>query len=487
MMQYMQEPAPVRRNLYGSSCHDGHCWLKGVEVMDLFSAAGREFPQAPKNGSKVGTNSTGRGAPLAERMRPRRIEEFVGQEQLLGEGRILHRAIEEDRIGSMILWGPPGSGKTTLAGIIAKRTSAVFRQLSAVNAGVSDIRRVTEEAAQLKSEGQRTILFVDEIHRFNKAQQDAILPHVENGTVVLIGATTENPYFEVNRALVSRSRVLRLEPLSDEKVKTLLRRAISDKERGLGDLKPEVTEEALDHLARVANGDARSALNALELAVLNVEPEPDGKRRVTLEVAAEAVQQKALGYDRQGDNHYDTVSAWIKSMRGSDPDAALYWLARMIAAGEDPRFIARRLLIHAAEDVGLADPQALVVASAAAQAVDWVGMPEARIPLAQATIYITCAPKSNTAYAAISKALDSVKKERYNGVPPHLRDAHYSGAEKLGHGKGYLYPHDHPGGWVAQQYLPSGINGGFYRPADRGYELEIRRRLQQWWGNRFIR
>lgn len=420
-----------------------------------------------------------RSAPLADRMRPREFAEFVGQEQIVGEGRLLRRAIEADRLGSIILWGPPSSGKTTLARLIAARTAAHFEELSAVTAGVADLRRIVEQARErLGMHGRRTLLFIDEIHRFNKAQQDAILPHVENGTLTLIGATTENPYFEVNAALISRCRIFRLEPLSDADVRLLLERALADRERGLGGYRAEVAPEALDHLVRVAAGDARSALNALELAVLTTPPVEDGVRRVTVEAAAEAIQQRVLAYDKAGDNHYDTVSAWIKSMRGSDPDAAVYWLARMIYAGEAPRFIARRLLIHAAEDVGLADPQALVVAAAAAQAVEWVGMPEARIPLAEATIYIATAPKSNSAYQAINRALEEVRQNRPGPVPVHLRDASYKGAKALGHGEGYKYPHDYPGGWVAQQYLPEGATGGYYRPADRGYEAEVRRRSE---------
>lgn len=440
--------------------------------MDLFRAAGQEYLKAQ--------------APLADRLRPRDLDEFVGQEHLLGEGRVLRRAIEAGRVPSLILWGPPGSGKTTLARLIAARTGAHFEPLSAVTAGVADLRRAIDAARdRLGMERRRTILFVDEIHRFNKGQQDAVLPHVEAGTVILIGATTENPYFEVNAALLSRCRLFRLEPLADAEVRALLVRALADRERGLGAVGAEVAPEALDHLAAVANGDARAALNALELAVSSTAPDADGVRRIGLDAAAEAAQRRPLAYDHEGDNHYDTVSAWIKSMRGSDPDAALYWLGRMIEAGEDPRFIARRLLIHAAEDVGLADPQALVVAAAAAQALEWVGMPEARLPLAEATLYIATAPKSNSTYEAIGRALKDVRERRFEGVPVHLRDASYRGAAKLGHGRGYLYPHDHPGAWVAQRYLPEGVPGGYYRPSDRGYEAEVRRRLARWWGERY--
>ncbi len=440
--------------------------------MDLFRAAGEEFLRGQ--------------APLADRMRPRDLDEFVGQEHLLGPGRVLRRAVEAGRLPSMILWGPPGSGKTTLARLLAAAVGAHLEGLSAVTAGVADLRRVIEAARErLVRERRRTILFIDEIHRFNKAQQDAVLPHVERGTVILIGATTENPYFEVNPALMSRCRLFRLQPLSDAEVRLLLERALADAERGLGGLRAQVSPEALEHLAAVANGDARVALNALELAVLSAPPGPDGVRRVDLEAAAEAAQRRPLAYDREGDAHYDTVSAWIKSMRGSDPDAALYWLARMLEAGEDPRFLARRLLIHAAEDVGLADPQALVVAAAAAQAVEWVGMPEARLPLAEATLYIATAPKSNSVYEALGRAERDVRERRFEGVPLHLRDAGYRGAARLGHGRDYRYPHDYPGAWVEQQYLPDGVPGGYYRPSDRGHEAEIGRRLRRWWGERY--
>lgn len=440
--------------------------------MDLFRAAGEEFRRSV--------------SPLAERMRPRELADIVGQEELLGERGVLRLAIEADRVPSMILWGPPGSGKTTIARVIAARTRAEFEQMSAVTAGVADLRRVVEAARERQGmHRRRTILFIDEIHRFNKAQQDAILPCVEDGTVTLIGATTENPHFEVNRALLSRCRVFRLQPLGEDHLLAVLRSALADGERGLGGLPVRVEDAALAHLARVANGDARAALNALELAVAGAPADADGVRHVGPELAAAATQQRVLGHDRQGDSHYDTLSAWIKSMRGSDPDAALYWLARLLEAGEDPRTIVRRLLIHAAEDVGLADPQALVVAAAAARALEWVGLPEARIPLAEATIYIACAPKSNSAYTAIDKALADVRGAPFGGVPPHLRDAGYKAAKDLGHGVDYKYPHDYPGAWVEQGYLPDGVAGGYYRPGTNGNEAGFRQRLAALWGRRF--
>ncbi len=421
-------------------------------------------------------------APLAARMRPATLDEFVGQEHILGPGKLLRRAIEADRLSSIILYGPPGTGKTTLAVIIANHTRSHFEQLNAVMAGVADLRRIAAEASdRLGMHGTRTILFIDEVHRFNRAQQDALLPAVENGTIIFIGATTENPFFEVNAPLVSRSRIFRLNPLADEDVAVIVRRALSDRERGLGSFEVKVDDDALAHIVRVANGDARSALNAIELAVLTTPPDERGVRRITLEVAEDSIQRRALVYDREGDAHYDTISAFIKSMRGSDPDAAVYWLARMAAAGEDPEFIARRIVIQAAEDVGCADPHALLVAVAAAWAVRFLGWPEARIPLAQAAIYVACAPKSNAAYLAIGKALEDVEKERAVEVPTHLRDASYGGAARLGHGAGYKYPHDYPGHFVPQQYLPPPLAGKeYYAPTENGYEKEIADRLARW-------
>lgn len=430
--------------------------------MDLFEQASLENREAQ--------------APLAVRMRPRTLDEFVGQEKIVGPGTLLRRAIENDSLSSIILWGPPGSGKTTLARIIARITKAHFEALNAVLDGVNDIRRVVSAAREReKYYRQRTVIFVDEIHRWAKNIQDALLPCVEEGLLILIGATVENPMFTVNAALRSRSRIFRLEALSKENILIILQRALRDPERGLGKFNVEVEPAALEHLARVANGDARVALNALEFAVLTTPQDGEGRRFITLEVAEEAIQQRALLYDRDGDQHYDCVSAWIKSMRGSDPDAALYWLARMLYAGEDPAFLARRLLIHAAEDVGLADPQALVIASAAAQAVERVGLPEGRIILAEATIYIALAPKSNSVIKAIDAALTAVEKETAAPVPLHLRDANYPGAAAFGHGKGYKYPHDYPNGWVEQQYLPDNLRGRvFYHPTDYGREGQLK-------------
>jgi len=419
-------------------------------------------------------------APLAARMRPRTLDEMVGQEHILGPGKLLRRAIEADRLGSIILWGPPGTGKTSLASVVANTTESAFESMSAVLAGVNELRQLIAAAKNRRMmSGSRTILLVDEIHHFTKTQQDALLPHVEEGLVTLIGITTENPFFEVIGALVSRSRIFRVEPLGDEDVALILRRALTDAERGLGDRKVELAEEALDHLVRVAGGDARIALNALELAVETTEPDADGVIPVTLETAEDSIQQRALLYDKDGDAHYDTISAFIKSLRGSDPDAALYWLARMIHAGEDPRFIVRRMIIFASEDVGNADPQALTVATSAAQALEWVGLPEAQYSLAQACVYLSTAPKSNSV-GGYFKALADVEEEGVFEVPDHLKDSSRDG-EALGHGQEYRYPHQYPGHFVRQQYLPDRLQGRrYYDPSDQGYEKEIRRRLDRW-------
>ncbi len=415
-------------------------------------------------------------APLAARMRPRTLDEFVGQEHIVGEGRLLRRAIQADQLSSLIFWGPPGTGKTTLAMIIANTTKSHFAAISAVMAGVADIRRLIDEAKERRNlYGQRTIVLVDEIHRFNKAQQDALLPHVEDGTIILIGATTENPYFEVISALVSRSQVFQLRPLTEEDILTLLRRALTDKERGYGNWKVRVDEEAIQHIARIAGGDARRALNALELAVTTTPADKQGWVHVTLQVAEDSIQRRAILYDKDGDAHYDTISAFIKSLRGSDPDAALYWMAKMLYAGEDPRFIVRRMIIFASEDVGLADPQALVVATAAAQALEWVGLPEAQYALAEAAIYLATAPKSNSV-GAYWKALADVEREGKVEVPDHLKDASRD-AEALGHGEGYKYPHAFDRHWVEQQYLPDPLKGRrYYEPGTLGYE----KRIKEW-------
>lgn len=420
------------------------------------------------------------GAPLAARMRPKTLDEFMGQDHILKEGSLLRRAIENDELTSAIFWGPPGCGKSTLAGIIAHTTKATFVTFSAVVSGVADVRKEIDKATERKKAyGQKTILFVDEIHRFNKAQQDAFLPHVEAGTIILIGATTENPYFEVNSPLLSRARVFQFQSHSDENAKSILKRAITDPDRGLGKFKIEMDDDAIDHIVSVTNGDARNALNALELAVMTTPENENGIRIIDIKIIEESLQQRVLNYDKNGDNHYDTISAFIKSMRGSDPDAALYWLARMIYAGEDPKFIARRIVIQAAEDVGNADPMALVVAMSAAQAVTFLGLPEGQIPLAQAVTYIACAPKSNASYVGIKRAMQDVKENRPAAVPTHLRDASYKGAKKLGHGKGYKYPHDYPGGYVEQEYVPGGImSRPYYEPTDRGHESKFKKRLE---------
>ena len=420
--------------------------------------------------------------PLAARMRPRTLDEFVGQRQVVGPGTLLRRLIEQDQLSSVIFWGPPGCGKSTLAIVIAGHTRAHFETFSAVVSGVADVRKAIEAARTRKrASGKRSILFVDEIHRFNKAQQDAFLPHVEDGTITLIGATTENPYFEVNTPLLSRSRLFRFEMLQDEDVRELLRRALEDRERGLGELRVTLEPEAVEHLVTVANGDARNALNALETAAQAAPPRPDGSRVVTLALAEEAIQRRTLSYDKDGDQHYDIVSAFIKSMRGSDPDAAVYWLHRMLAAGEDPRFLCRRMLIHAAEDVGMADPTALLVASAAAHALEFVGLPEAQIPMTEAAIYIATAPKSNAVLQAIGRAQQDLKTRPQGPVPLHLRDTHYKGSKKLGHGEGYKYAHDYPGGYVPQAYIPEGAaSGPYYVPTGNGHEQTIRERMEGW-------
>jgi putative ATPase len=417
-------------------------------------------------------------------MRPRSIDEMVGQEHVLGPGKLLRRAIEADRLGSIILWGPPGTGKTSLASVIANTTESAFEGVSAVMAGVNELRQFIAAAKNRRvMSGRRTILLVDEIHHFTKTQQDALLPHVEDGLITLIGVTTENPYFEVIGALVSRSRIFRLEPLTEEDLRSIVARALEDEERGLGHKKVELEEDALAHLVRVAGGDARIVLNALELAVETTRPQDGGVIRVTLEVAEDSIQRRAVLYDKDGDAHYDTVSAFIKSLRGSDPDAALYWLARMIHAGEDPRFIARRMIILASEDIGNADPQALTVATSAAQALEWVGLPEAQYSLAQAAIYLATAPKSNSA-GGYFKALADVEEQGVGEVPDHLKDPSRDG-EALGHGKDYKYPHTYPGHFVRQQYLPDRLQGKrYYEPSEEGYEREIRRRIEDWRGER---
>ncbi len=417
--------------------------------------------------------------PLASRMRPRTIDEVVGQEHIFGKGSLLRRAIEADRLTPMIFFGPPGTGKTTIAKVIANSTSATFAQLNAVTAGIADIRKVVEEAKErLLMYNKKTILFIDEIHRFNKGQQDALLPNVEDGTVILIGATTESPMFEINQALLSRSRLFQLRPHTEKDIRKIVTNAIQDKERGFGNYQVSISEDALEHFINVSNGDARSALNALELAVLTTNPDQNGTIVITLQTAEESIQKRIVRYDKKGDNHYDTVSAFIKSIRGSDPDATLYWLAKMLYAGEDPKFIARRLYVHAAEDIGLADPNALLIVQAAAYAVNFVGMPEARIPLAEAALYLATAPKSNAVIVGIDQALEAVKKEKTGEVPVHLRDAHYKGAKDLGHGVGYKYPHNFEKNYVAQQYLPDHMVGKiFYKPSDNGYEMTVAKRL----------
>ncbi|MFN8475428.1 MAG: AAA family ATPase [Anaerolineae bacterium] len=425
-----------------------------------------------------------REAPLASRMRPRTLDEFFGQEDIVGAGRLLRRAIEADRLfSSIILWGPPGTGKTTLATIIANATKSHFETLNAVMAGVADIRRVVAEAKERRTyNGQRTILLVDEIHRFNKAQQDALLPHVEDGTLTLIGSTTENPFFEIVGPLISRSRLFHLSPLTTDQVRDLLLRALHDKERGYGDRSIDITDDALTHLADMAGGDARTALNALELAVESTPPDEQGVIPLDDTVAEESIQRRVVRYDKGGDEHYDTISAFIKSVRGSDPDAALYWLAKMMLAGEDPEFVMRRLLILAGEDIGLADPNGIVVVTACANALQYVGLPEAKYHLALATVYLATAPKSNS-MTQYFEAERVIQEEGAGQVPVHLRDASYKGAARLGHGKGYQYPHSYEGHWIAQQYLPDiHKDRRFYDPSDQGYEAEVKARVEQWRG-----
>ena len=415
-------------------------------------------------------------SPLASRLRPTKLEEVVGQQHIIGKDKLLYRAIKADKLQSVIFYGPPGTGKTTLAKVIAQTTSAEFMQINATSAGKKDMEAVIEKAKQLQGMyGKRTILFIDEIHRFNKGQQDYLLPFVEDGTVTLIGATTENPYFEVNGALISRSIIFELKPLEKEDIKTLLHRALEDMEKGMGAYRAVADEEALEFLADVSNGDARSALNAIELGILTTERSADGLIHITLDVASECIQKRVIKYDKNGDSHYDNISAFIKSMRGSDPDAAVYYLAKMLYAGEDVTFIARRIMICASEDVGNAHPNALTVAVSAAQAVERLGMPEARIVLAQAVTYVASAPKSNAAYLAVDKALSVVRESRTAPVPTYLCDAHYKGAGKLGRGIGYKYAHDYPNHYVEQQYLPDAYKDmKFYEPTENGYEQTIR-------------
>jgi len=422
-------------------------------------------------------------APLAVRMRPRTPEEFVGQQHFFGPGKLLRRMVDADRLQSAIFYGPPGTGKTSLAEVIAGRLSATFQQMNAAMVGVKEVREVLERARdRLLTARERTVLFLDEVHRFNRAQQDVLLPDVEDGVIILIGATTENPFFALNAPLVSRSQIFRFEPLTEDEVRAIVRSAIADRERGMGRYRLKVTDEALDHWATRSDGDARRALTALEIAVLSqvanplVPPEEAGEIAIDLAVAEESIQQKAIVYDGTGDEHYDAASAFIKSMRGSDPDAAIYWMARMLEAGEDPRFIARRAVICAAEDVGNADPVALMLAVAAMHATEFVGMPEARIPLAEAVTYIACAPKSNAAYMAVDKAMADVRENRTIPVPKHLRDANYRGAERLGHGEGYKYAHEYPEGVAPQDYL--GVDKTYYEPTDHGHEAKLKARLE---------
>jgi len=438
------------------------------------------FDEKSETHETDGQQSASEGrAPLAVRMRPRTPEEVVGQQHFFGPGKLLRRMLQADRLMSVIFYGPPGTGKTSLAYVIAGATRAHFEELNAASAGVAEVRQILDTArAQWRFEKKRTVLFVDELHRFNRAQQDVLLPDVENGTVILIGATTHNPFFTINSPLLSRSQIFEFKPLATDEIKALLRRALADGERGLGQHKVELTTEAEDFLAVISDGDARRPLNALEVGVLTTPPRADGTILYDLKVAEDSIQRKAVVYDRDEDAHYDAASAFIKSMRGSDPDAALYWMAKMLEGGEEPRFIARRLVICAAEDVGNADPQALVVANAALQVSEFVGMPEARIPLAQAVTYVACAPKSNAAYLAIDQAMTDVREGRTLEVPDHLKDASYRGAQRLGRGKGYQYAHDFEGHFVAQDYIPSPRI--YYEPTEQGFEKELKRRLDEW-------
>ncbi len=419
-------------------------------------------------------------SPLAGRMRPKTLEEVVGQQHIIGKDKLLYRAIKADKLGSVIFYGPPGTGKTTLAKVIANTTSSEFAQINATTAGKKDMQEVVEAAKERSLTLQKkTILFIDEIHRFNKSQQDYLLPFVEDGTVTLIGATTENPYFEVNGALISRSHIFELKSLEKEDIMKLIEKAVYDKERGMGAYNADITDDALEFLADMSEGDARTALNAIELGVLTTDASDDGKIHIDLSVAEECIQRRAFRYDKQGDNHYDTVSAFIKSMRGSDPDAALYYLAKMVNAGESVTFIARRIMICACEDVGMADPNAICVAVACSEAVERIGLPEARIILAEAAVYVATAPKSNASYMGIESALSAVKNSHAGDVPNHLKDAHYKGASKLGHGDGYLYAHNYPDHYVRQQYLPDELLGTtFYEPTDIGYEGKVKERLE---------
>ena len=442
-------------------------------------------PRSGRLFEDAGESQTKATAPLAERMRPAAFDEFVGQQHILAEDRVLRRSIEADRVPSLLFWGPPGSGKTTLARLIATTTRAHFEPVSAVSAGVADLRRAVSGARELQSLYQRpTILFVDEIHRFNKAQQDVILPHVEDGTITFIGATTENPSFEVNAPLLSRCRVFTLHALDADAMTSIVRRALSDEKRGLGLLAPELEADALSHLVNIANGDARVALNALEMAVVAAEPAPDGVRRIGVDAISDALQRRTPQYDKAGDSHYDTISAFIKSVRGSSPDGALYWLARMLEAGEDPLFIARRLVILAAEDIGLANPGALPVAVAAQQAVHFIGLPEGRIPLAEATVYLATSPKSNAAYVALGRAMEDVRNAPHEPVPLHLRNAPTGLMRNMGYGADYKYSHDFEGNFERQEYLPPGLSGRrYYEPSDQGSEAAIAERLRRWWGD----